>query len=162
MPAAFPADGILGEEFGEQSGSSGFRWILDPIDGTKSFVSGMPLYGTLIGVRLERSLVGVIHIPALNECVYATVGHGTWYSRHDGPPKRAAVSTKQRLDQGLFCTSEIKTFVQTGRLPAFERIGGPGLAHSHLGRLLRLPVGGHWAVRGHGRSQNEPLGQRHG
>ena len=123
IAAAFPADGILGEEFGEQPGTSGFRWILDPIDGTKSFVSGVPLYGTLIGVEHERrSLVGVIHIPALNECVYAAVGHGAWYTRHDGPPRRAAVSTKQRLDQGLFCTSEIKTFVQTGRLPAFEQL----------------------------------------
>ena len=50
----FPDDGILGEEFGEQPGTSGFRWILDPIDGTKSFIHGVPLYGTLVGSRARR------------------------------------------------------------------------------------------------------------
>src|SRR3954453_9858972 len=51
IAAQFPQDGIHGEEFGASSGSSGFTWILDPIDGTKSFISGVPLYGTLIGVE---------------------------------------------------------------------------------------------------------------
>ena len=49
LTAAFPDDGILGEEFGERPGTSGCRWILDPIDGTKSFIHGVPLYGTLVG-----------------------------------------------------------------------------------------------------------------
>ena len=66
--AAFPDDGVLGEEFGEQTGTSGYRWVLDPIDGTKSFITGVPLYSVLIGVLREReSLLGVIHIPALDE-----------------------------------------------------------------------------------------------
>ncbi|NQT37516.1 MAG: hypothetical protein HQ581_08510, partial [Planctomycetes bacterium] len=47
---AFPDDAILGEEFPERAGTSGYRWILDPIDGTKSFIHGVPLYGTLVGV----------------------------------------------------------------------------------------------------------------
>ena len=51
--AAFPEDGILGEELAERPGSSGFRWILDPIDGTKSFIHGVPLYCTLIGVETK-------------------------------------------------------------------------------------------------------------
>ena len=46
----FPHDAIIGEEFGETEGSSGYRWILDPIDGTKSFIFGVPLYGTMVGV----------------------------------------------------------------------------------------------------------------
>src|SRR5689334_14316083 len=50
--AAFPQDGIVGEEFGTEEGSSGYRWILDPIDGTRAFIAGQPLWGTLIG--LER------------------------------------------------------------------------------------------------------------
>src|SRR5688500_17550901 len=54
IEAAFPADGILGEEFGERPGTSGYRWILDPIDGTKSFIHGVPLYGTLIGVEHQQ------------------------------------------------------------------------------------------------------------
>ncbi len=50
---AFPRDGALGEEYGESSGTSGFRWIIDPIDGTQSFIRGVPLYGTLVGVEFE-------------------------------------------------------------------------------------------------------------
>ncbi len=53
IAAAFPDDGILGEEFPERVGSSPFRWILDPIDGTKSFISGVPLYATLVAVEFE-------------------------------------------------------------------------------------------------------------
>src|SRR5215212_6289642 len=48
--ARFPKDGIIGEELGEQTGESGFQWILDPIDGTKSFIHGVPLYTTLVAV----------------------------------------------------------------------------------------------------------------
>ena len=59
IESAFPNDAIVGEEFGQREGTSGFRWILDPIDGTKSFVSGVPLYGTLVGVEYQqRSIVG--------------------------------------------------------------------------------------------------------
>ncbi len=49
----FPDDAILGEEFPERPGTSGYRWILDPIDGTKSFIHGVPLYGTLVGVEFQ-------------------------------------------------------------------------------------------------------------
>ncbi len=74
----FPDDGVLGEEFGEESGSSGFRWILDPIDGTKSFVSGVPLYTTLIGVlENDEPRIGVISAPALGEMIHARIGHGS-------------------------------------------------------------------------------------
>src|SRR4029453_10726863 len=77
---AFPFDGILGEEFGETAGTSGFRWILDPIDGTKSFISGVPLYGTLVGVEHSgRALVGLVYMPALDEGAYAEVGGGAWH-----------------------------------------------------------------------------------
>src|SRR5215471_11087467 len=47
ITAVFPGDGVVGEEFGTAAGSSGFNWILDPIDGTKSFISGVPVYGTM-------------------------------------------------------------------------------------------------------------------
>jgi fructose-1,6-bisphosphatase/inositol monophosphatase family enzyme len=64
----FPADGILGEEYGEEPGTSGRRWILDPIDGTKSFVRGVPLWGTLVAVAEgEHVLAGAMSFPALDE-----------------------------------------------------------------------------------------------
>ena len=68
---AFPDDAIRGEESDDRPGRSGFRWILDPIDGTKSFIHGVPLYATLVAIEHEgRSIAGVIRIPALGECVY--------------------------------------------------------------------------------------------
>lgn len=111
IAANFPSDGIVGEEFGEQEGESPFRWILDPIDGTKSFVSGVPLYGCLVGIAREgEALAGVIQMPALNECVYAAVGHGAWQQQGEQEPERARVSSGERIDEGLFCTSEVETF----------------------------------------------------
>jgi len=119
----FPHDAILGEEFPERAGKSGFRWILDPIDGTKSFIYGVPLYSTLIGIEHNgRSVVGVIQIPALDECVYAATGHGAWYMRRGQEAQPAEVSTKSKLSEGLFCTSEVKTFFKVGRGEAYNRL----------------------------------------
>src|SRR6185369_14269244 len=93
IAAAFPNDGILGEELGETAGTSGCRWILDPIDGTRAFVYGVPLYGTLVAMeRDDESVLGVIYVAALEECVYAAVGHGAWYQRGDESPRPTHVS----------------------------------------------------------------------
>ena len=63
----FPTHGIVGEEHGETKGTVPIRWIVDPIDGTKTFVRGVPLYGTLVGVEVEGDpKVGVIYLPALD------------------------------------------------------------------------------------------------
>ncbi len=73
----FPEDGILGEEFGKKESRSGFRWILDPIDGTKSFIRGVPLYGTMIGLEKEGiPILGVIRFPPLNQTLAALHNHG--------------------------------------------------------------------------------------
>jgi histidinol-phosphatase len=105
----FPADAILGEEFGEQPGTSGYRWILDPIDGTKSFVHGVPLYGTLVAVEHEeRSVIGVIYLPALDEGVHAAVGLGAWHVRGNAPPQPARVSNVATLRESLLLSSEIR------------------------------------------------------
>lgn len=119
----FPHDGIIGEEFGEQLGTSSWRWILDPIDGTKSFISGVPVYGTLVGLMDgDECLAGVIYIPGLDEMVYAAVGHGAWYVNGNSEPVRARVSEKADLSDSLFCTSEVKTFRQRGAIGAYERL----------------------------------------
>lgn len=123
VAAAFPDDGILGEEFGEQSGKSGFRWIIDPIDGTKSFIHGVPLYAVLIGIEHEQeSRVGVIHIPALNEMIYAAVGQGAWHCVGEKSPQRAMVSSRANLAEGLFCTSDPANFRQRGAWDFYERL----------------------------------------
>jgi histidinol phosphatase-like enzyme (inositol monophosphatase family) len=120
---AFPHDAILGEEFPERPGSSGFRWVLDPIDGTKSFIHGVPLYGTLVGVENGgESLAGVIHMPALDECAYAAVGQGAWYVAAGKTPQRCRVSQCPQLSQGLFLTSEVRNFTATGRRDVYDKL----------------------------------------
>lgn len=74
---AYPSHGILGEEFDETNPGADIRWILDPIDGTRSFVHGVPLYGVLVGVEIEGdAAVGVAHFPPLDETVAAALGVG--------------------------------------------------------------------------------------
>ena len=78
----FPADAILGEEFSAVEGTSGYRWILDPIDGTRSFIRGVPLYGTMVAVERDgQAVIGVVFLPVLDECVHAATGQGTWVER---------------------------------------------------------------------------------
>ena len=77
----FPDDGILGEEQGETRGGSTRRWIVDPIDGTKSFVRGVPLWGTLVAVAEGPTvLAGAAYFPAVGELVTAAPGQGCWWN----------------------------------------------------------------------------------
>lgn len=99
---AFPDHGILGEEFGQSRPEASIRWILDPIDGTKAFMRGIPLYGVLIGIESEGApVVGVAHFPALGETVGAALGHGcSW----NGRPAR--VSRVNRLSAAAALTTD--------------------------------------------------------
>jgi len=108
----FPADGLLGEEYGSIEGETGYHWVLDPIDGTKSFIHGVPLYTTLVAVlREDQPCVGVIHAPATSETVYASTGRGCWYLPGPAIPSRAArVSQVGRLEESLVLTSEVGIF----------------------------------------------------
>jgi histidinol-phosphatase len=74
-----PGHGIIGEEFGETLGDGRHRWIVDPIDGTKSFVHHVPLFGTLVALELDgQPVVGVIGCHATAETAWAARGHGAW------------------------------------------------------------------------------------
>ncbi len=120
LAESFPDDAILGEEFGEQSGTSKYQWIVDPIDGTKSFISGVPLYSTLVGVVSDKEcLAGVILIPALNEIVFAAKGCGTWHSKAGSAPKRVKVSDRS-LEDGLFVVSQVDTFEERNAQQAYR------------------------------------------
>lgn len=97
----YPDDGVLGEEEAERIGTSGRRWIVDPIDGTKAFARGVPLYTTLLAVEDQHGLAaGVIVMPALDEVVFAGRGRGAWHG-----DRRAAVSDVGSLDEGYLTTS---------------------------------------------------------
>jgi len=119
----FPDDAILGEEFPSTDGKSGFRWFLDPIDGTKSFIHGVPLYSTLIGLEKEGQCVGgVIALPALQELVWAGIGLGTWHETKRSEPKRCHVSDCSDLAEATFFTSEVLTFDKCNRREAYNRL----------------------------------------
>lgn len=111
----FPSDGVLGEEFGEEPSSSGFRWLIDPIDGTASFVRGVPLYGTLIGVEhLGIPAAGVIHMPALAETVHAATGLGAVHELPGRAPAPARVSREATVATSLFCTTSYDYYGRRG------------------------------------------------
>lgn len=78
IAARFPDDDILGEEHADRRGSSGYGWVIDPIDGTRAFICGRPVFGTLIGlVRDDVPLAGFIDMPMLDECYVAVDAHAT-------------------------------------------------------------------------------------
>lgn len=109
--ASFPDDSILGEEFGEHAGTSPYRWVLDPIDGTKSFIAGVPLYTTLVAVlKDEQPLIGVIYAPATGEIVYAAMGGPTWFAVGEGAPVRARVSDTEKFSEATFVVTEVNKF----------------------------------------------------
>ena len=88
----FPEDSIVGEEEGDRLGASNRRWIVDPIDGTYSFVHGVPLYGVLIGLEIAgEPVVGVVNLPAVDEIIYAAQGLGCF--RNGEPAKVSSTAT---------------------------------------------------------------------
>ncbi len=118
----FAQDAILGEEFGAQGGTTDYQWIVDPIDGTKSFIGGVPLYSTLVGVVRDRQCVaGVIYLPALDEIVFAARGCGAWHSAKGSAPQRCQVSTR-KLEDGMFLVSQVDTFDRRGAGDGFRAL----------------------------------------
>jgi histidinol-phosphatase len=99
----FPGHLVLGEEYGGPAETvSEPMWVLDPVDGTTSFVIGVPLFGTLIGyLEHGEPLAGVIHLPALGETVWAARGHGCWYRIRGGHPRPLRVSGVADLRQAF-------------------------------------------------------------
>jgi histidinol-phosphatase len=127
----YPEDSLLGEEFGSVSGQSECEWIIDPIDGTKSFISGVPLYSTLVGMTLRGNpILGVIAIPALGELAIAGTGLGTWYGQasdtsiHNAPIelKRTFVSKQARLQDGLLVVSQSDNFARRNAMSAYHEL----------------------------------------
>ncbi len=102
IEARFPNDGILGEEFGTVREKASRRWILDPIDGTKTFVRGVPLWGTLVAVAEgERILAGAARFPAVAEEVVAAPGKGCWWNG-----VRCRVSEQSSLERATILVTD--------------------------------------------------------
>jgi histidinol-phosphatase len=111
----FARDGFLGEESGDTPGSSGFRWIIDPIDGTRSFVRGVPLWGTLVGLEYKgEQIAGVVEVPALGHSYRALRGDGAYRGE-----RRLRVSDVSTLEEAHLFYSSISWFVKAGCHGAF-------------------------------------------
>ena len=118
ISATYPDDTIRGEEEGTHAGRTGRMWVIDPIDGTKAFAQGVPLFATLLALIDERGpAVGVIYLPALDECVWAGRGRG---ARWDGAPCR--VSGRAGLQGAYVCTSGLSYWPQ-GALASVRAAG---------------------------------------
>ena len=116
---AYPTHAIVGEEYGEKAGAKNpFRWIVDPIDGTKSFMKGVPFYSVLLALEIEGvSRVGVVCFPALDEILYAADGLGAWWNG-----KRARVSEVKNLKEAVFTYTSWSGFRTKKRLDVFTNM----------------------------------------
>src|SRR5262249_55959095 len=120
IEARFPDHGIIGEEFGEKPSLSGFTWILDPIDGTRAFIAGLPLWGVLVALAHQgRPLIGLIDQPYLGERFRGWPGGAELVTR-DG---RRALRTRPcgRLSDAIIATTDAKLF-SGPEAAAFEEV----------------------------------------
>jgi len=115
----FPKHAIVGEEQGvKESAGSAQRWFIDPIDGTKSFTRGVPLYGVLIGLEIEgRIEAGAAYFPGTDEMLAAATGLGCWWNG-----RRAHVSQVTNLRRAYLSCTDPGSFIKTGRNEPFERL----------------------------------------
>ena len=115
----YPSHAIVGEEYGAKAGEGNpFRWFVDPIDGTKSFIKGVPFYSVLIGLEIEGvSRVGAVCFPALDEVLYAADGLGAWVNG-----RRVRVSDVKDMKKAVFLYTSWSGFRTKKRLDAFENL----------------------------------------
>lgn len=117
LRASFPDHGILGEESGE-TGGQGARWIVDPIDGTKSFIRGIPFFATLVALEEDGEVTtGAIYAPALDDLIYAHKGEGAF-----DRTGRIRVSTVDRLAGSMLVFGGPGGLRKSGYWPAYERL----------------------------------------
>src|SRR5262249_27376883 len=111
----FPEDGFLGEEFGDRAGTSGYRWIVDPIDGTRNYVRNIPIWGTLVGLTYQgKTIAGVIDVPAMGQTYRALRGDGAY--RGD---RRIHVSKVNSLAEATIFYTSLSWFQRAGRTDSF-------------------------------------------
>ncbi len=116
IESARPGDGILGEEYGTEGGSSR-QWIIDPIDGTANFLRGVPIWGTLIALAVDGiPVVGVVSAPALRQRWWGAIGHGAWGQTFDEKPRRLAVSEVAELSDASLSYNSLQGWDVAGRL----------------------------------------------
>lgn len=124
-----PDYGIIGEEFGTQAGSADREWVIDPIDGTKAFIHGVPLFGTLLALLEKgRPVVGVVALPALGHIMAASMGGGCVL---DG--KSCRVSNVSRLEEALILDGSATTMERLGYGPGWSDLRSRAKLHRGWG-----------------------------
>ncbi len=125
VAAERPGDGVLGEEYPELVGTGGRRWIVDPIDGTKNFVRGVPVWASIIGLQDVDGtmLVGVVSAPALGRRWWASRGQGSWVTEPGSDaPRRLEVSKVSALADASLSYSDHHGWAAIGRQPQWEAL----------------------------------------
>lgn len=123
VAATGSGDGVLGEEYPEQVGTSGRRWVVDPVDGTKNFVRGVPVWATVLALQDADSslLAAAVSAPALGRRWWATSGGGAWVREPGSPqPRRLAVSQVSRLEDASLSYSD--HFSWGARQPGWDEL----------------------------------------
>ncbi|HZN75300.1 MAG TPA: histidinol-phosphatase [Micromonosporaceae bacterium] len=117
-----PRDGVLGEEFGATKAPAGpgpRQWVIDPIDGTKNFIRGVPIWATLIALMQgDQPVVGLVSAPALGRRWWAAVGHGAYAGKHTTAATAIKVSGVSRMADASFCYSDLTGWEEIARLDA--------------------------------------------
>ncbi|MEV4538050.1 histidinol-phosphatase [Asanoa sp. NPDC049518] len=115
-----PRDGVLGEEYGATQAPAGpgqRQWVIDPIDGTKNYIRGVPIWATLIALMEgDQPVVGLVSAPALGRRWWAALGHGAFAGRHTAAATPIRVSGVRRIGDASFCYSSLHGWEETGRL----------------------------------------------
>ena len=121
-----PADGLVGEEFGNENKDAARYWVIDPIDGTKNFMRGVPTWATLIGLverqddGSEKVIVGAVSAPALNRRWYASSGNGAFTTLNNGSPRKICVSKVSELSNASIAYSDFQGW--SDRLVKFQNL----------------------------------------
>lgn len=120
-----PGDAILGEEQGDTPGTTGYRFVIDPIDGTRSFAAGIPTFAVLIGVQDVRTgqiVAGVAHFPALQETLWASTKGGAWWRTASNETRRAEMREATDFSTAHLQTASVQSYRKHARERAFESL----------------------------------------
>ncbi len=114
----FPDHGIIGEEFGNEAENKEWVWTVDPIDGTRSFIQGLPLFATLLSLLHKgEPVMGIICLPALGETVWAVKGKGTYSGN-----RRLHVSTHSKIKDSVLATADLYCFREKKQLRFWNQL----------------------------------------
>ncbi|MFY8050713.1 MAG: inositol monophosphatase family protein, partial [Aquiluna sp.] len=117
-----PGDAVIGEEF-EDTGSGSRQWVIDPIDGTANYLRGLPIWGSLIALRIEGvPVTSVVSAPALGRRWWATKGGGAWTSDVDGKQRKIEVSKVSRLEDSYISYNSLQQWQRLGKIANLEAL----------------------------------------